>query len=296
VKARFDERRNIGWARALEEAGAHVVHGLPGLKTHAKALLIVRREGTGVRHYVQIGTGNYNAKTARIYEDFGLFTTDPDIAADVAEVFNLLTGYARPENFRKALVAPTHLRSGMVAEIDKTIEAHANGEDAHIRMKMNQLTDPGMIEALYRASQAGVKVDLNIRGICCLVPGLDEVSENISVVSVVGRYLEHSRVYSFKRGDELEILIGSADLMGRNLNNRVELVVPVEDADTKAELTDTLDRCFADDTFAWDLLPDGEWKRRDGHTRSVHAELMERAATRVRPAEVPVHSAESPAL
>src|SRR3954452_7367344 len=230
VKARFDERRNIGWARALEEAGAHVVHGLPGLKTHAKALLVVRREGSGVRHYVMIGTGNYNAKTARIYEDFALFTTDPDIAADVAEVFNLLTGYARPESWRKALVAPTHLRSGMVEEIDKTIEAQARGEDTLIRMKMNQLTDPGMIEALYRASQAGVRVELNIRGICCLIPGLDDFSENISVVSVVGRYLEHSRVYSFKRGDELKILIGSADMMGRNLNNRVELVIPVEDA------------------------------------------------------------------
>jgi polyphosphate kinase len=295
VKARFDERRNIGWARALEEAGAHVVHGLPGLKTHAKALLIVRREGNGVRHYVQIGTGNYNAKTARIYEDFGLFTTDPDVAADVAEVFNLLTGYARPESFRKALVAPTHLRSGMVEEIDKTIEAHGRGEDTLIRMKMNQLTDPGMIEALYRASQAGVKVELNIRGICCLVPGLDDVSENISVVSVVGRYLEHSRVYSFKRGDALTILIGSGDLMGRNLNNRVELMIPVEDPDAQAELIDTLDRCFADDTYAWDLSSDGDWKRRTGGTRSVHAELMERAATRVRPAETPVRSPESPA-
>jgi polyphosphate kinase len=295
VKARFDERRNIGWARALEEAGAHVVHGLPGLKTHAKALLIVRREGNGVRHYVQIGTGNYNAKTARIYEDFGLFTTDPDIAADVAEVFNLLTGYARPENFRKALVAPTHLRKGMVDEIEKTIEAQNRGEDTEIRMKMNQLTDPGMIEALYRASQAGVKVELNIRGICCLIPGLDDVSENISVVSVVGRYLEHSRVYSFKRGDELKILIGSADMMGRNLNNRVELVIPVEDEDAKAELTDTLERCFADDTFAWDLGPDAAWTRRDGRTRSVHTELMERAATRARPAEPAMRSPESPA-
>jgi polyphosphate kinase len=292
VKARFDERRNIGWARALEEAGAHVVHGLPGLKTHAKALLIVRREGNGVRHYVQIGTGNYNAKTARIYEDFGLFTTDPDIAADVAEVFNLLTGYARPDNFRKALVAPTHLRSGMVEEIEKTIEAHGRGEDTLIRMKMNQLTDPGMIEALYRASQAGVKVELNVRGICCLVPGLEDSSENISVVSVVGRYLEHSRVYQFKRGDEVKFLIGSADLMGRNLNNRVELIVPVEDPAAQAELADTLDRCFADDTFAWDLMPDGEWKRRNGHTRSVHAELMERALTRARPSEGPVRSAE----
>jgi polyphosphate kinase len=295
VKARFDERRNIGWARALEEAGAHVVHGLPGLKTHAKALLIVRREGTGVRHYVQIGTGNYNAKTARIYEDFGLFTTDPDIAADVAEVFNLLTGYARPDNFRKALVAPTHLRKGMVAQIDRTIEAQERGEETRIRMKMNQLTDPGMIEALYRASRAGVKVELNIRGICCLIPGLDGFSENISVVSVVGRYLEHSRVYSFDRGDETQILIGSADLMGRNLNNRVELIVPVEDKDAKAELTDTLDRCFADDTFAWDLGPDAEWTRRDGHTRSVHDELMERALMRSRPAEgPPVRSKEPP--
>jgi polyphosphate kinase len=288
VKARFDERRNIGWARALEQAGAHVVHGLPGLKTHAKALLIVRREGNGVRHYVQVGTGNYNAKTARIYEDFGLFTTDPDIAADVAEVFNLLTGYARPDNFRKALVAPTHLRDGMIAEIDKTIEAHGRGEDTLIRMKMNQLTDPGMIEALYRASQAGVKVELNIRGICCLVPGLEGVSDNISVVSVVGRFLEHSRVYLFKRGDEQRILIGSADLMGRNLNNRVELVVPVEDSAAQDELGYTLECCFNDDTFAWDLSPDGEWTRRTGHTRSAHAEMMERALTRVRPPESPV--------
>jgi polyphosphate kinase len=296
VKARFDERRNIGWARALEEAGAHVVHGLPGLKTHAKALLVVRREGNGVRHYVQIGTGNYNAKTARIYEDFGLFTTDSDIAADVAEVFNLLTGYARPDNWRKALVAPTHLRQGMIEEINKTIEAQERGEDTLIRMKMNQITDPGMIEALYRASNAGVRVEMNIRGICCLIPGLEGTSENISVVSVVGRYLEHSRVYSFKRGDELRILMGSADLMGRNLNNRVELVVPVEDRLAKADLTDTLDRCFADDTYAWDLASDGTWTRRDGRTRNVHDELMERALTRVRPADTPVHSQEDPPL
>ncbi|HYZ29643.1 MAG TPA: polyphosphate kinase 1 [Thermoleophilaceae bacterium] len=293
VKARFDERRNIGWARALEEAGAHVVHGLPGLKTHAKALLIVRREGNGVRHYVQIGTGNYNAKTARIYEDFGLFTTDPDIAADVAEVFNLLTGYSRPDSFRKALIAPTHLRKGMLEEIETTIDAQERGEETLIRMKMNQLTDPGMIEALYRASQAGVKVELNVRGICCLIPGLEDVSENISVVSVVGRFLEHSRIYLFKRGDERRILIGSADLMGRNLNNRVELVIPVEDPAAQAELADTLERCLADDTFAWDLHSDGMWKRRDGRTRSVHAELMERALTRVRPAETPVRATES---
>jgi polyphosphate kinase len=209
-------------------------------------------------------------------------------------VFNLLTGYARPESFRKAMVAPTHLRSGMVGEIEKTIEAQGRGEETLIRMKMNQLTDPGLIEALYRASQAGVKVELNIRGICCLVPGLHDVSENISVVSVVGRFLEHSRVYSFQRGDELKVLIGSADLMGRNLNNRVELMIPVEGEGPKAELTDTLERCFADDTFAWDLDSQGQWKRRDGHTRSVHAELMERALTRVRAVESPVHPHHEP--
>src|SRR3954468_6310291 len=280
VKARFDERRNIGWARALEEAGAHVVHGLPGLKTHAKAILIVRREGDGVRHYVQINTGNYNAKTARIYEDFGLFTTDPAIAADVAAVFNLLTGYSRPENFEKALVAPTHLRPGMIEEIEKTIEAHERGETTRIRFKMNKITDPGMVEALYRASQAGVPVELNVRGICCLVPGLPGVSENIKVVSVVGRFLEHSRVYSFERGDERRILIGSADLMGRNLNNRVELVIPVEDEAAQHELAHTLDVCFEDDTFAWDLESDGSYKRRTGRTHSVHADMMQRALKR----------------
>jgi polyphosphate kinase len=285
VKARFDERRNIGWARALEEAGAHVVHGLPGLKTHAKALLIVRREGQGVRNYVQIGTGNYNVKTARIYEDFGLFTTDPAIAADVAELFNVLTGYSRPEAFRKALVSPTHAREGFLREIEETIEAHQAGEEALIRMKMNQLTDPRMIEALYGASQAGVNVELNVRGICCLVPGLEGVSENISVVSVVGRFLEHSRVYTFQRGDQQVILIGSADLMGRNLDHRVELLVPVENPAAKAEINDTLDRCFADDASAWDLGPDGKWTRRKRGTRSVHIELMERTVARARSAE-----------
>jgi polyphosphate kinase len=280
VKARFDERRNIGWARALEEAGAHVVHGLPGLKTHAKALLIVRREGSGVRHYVQVGTGNYNAKTARIYEDFGLFTTDPDIAADVAEVFNLLTGYARPRSFRKVLVSPTHSRQGLVDEIEKTVEAAQSGKDVLIRLKMNALTDPALIETLYQASQAGVPIEINVRGICCLVPGIEGVSENIKVVSVVGRFLEHTRVYSFRRGEEKKILMGSADLMGRNLDHRVELIVPVEDPAVQEEIEDTLERCFADDSFAWDLASDGTWTRRTGRTRSVHRELMERATAR----------------
>jgi polyphosphate kinase len=283
VKARFDERRNIGWARALEEAGAHVVHGLPGLKTHAKALLIVRREGARVRNYVQVGTGNYNAKTARIYEDFGLFTTDPAIAADVAEVFNLLTGYSRPRSFRKVLVSPTHSRQGLVEEIEKTAQACREGEEVLIRMKMNALTDPSIIEALYAASRAGVPIELNVRGICCLLPGLAGTSENIKVVSVVGRYLEHARVFAFRRGDERRVLIGSADLMGRNLDHRVELITPVGDPGTQAEILDTLERCFADDTFAWDLQPGGDWKRRTGRTRSAHVELMERAVSRGRP-------------
>src|SRR4029079_9200047 len=178
VKALFDERRNIGWARALEEVGAHVVHGLPGLKTHVKALLVVREEGTGGRHYVHIGTGNYHAKTARLYEDFGLFTVDPDITADVADVFNSLTGYGRPQGYRKVLVSPQHTRQGILDEIERTIEPHREGKHARIEMKLNSLVDRRCIQALYEASQAGVKVDLNVRGICRLVPGVPGVSEN----------------------------------------------------------------------------------------------------------------------
>jgi len=280
LKARFDERRNIGWARALEEAGAHVVHGVPGLKTHAKALLVVRREGDGVRNYVHVGTGNYNAKTARLYEDFGLFTTDRALTSDVADLFNSLTGYARPQEFRKALTSPQYLRDGIVGEIERTIAAHQSGDDARIVMKMNSLVDARCIRALYRASQAGVPVDLNVRGICRLRPGVEGVSENIRVVSIVGRFLEHSRIYGFHRGDESRYYIGSADLMPRNLDSRVELVVPVEAPDLQAELEDTLQRCFADDTFAWVLDADGDWQRRTRGERSVHTELVERAQQR----------------
>ena len=280
LKARFDERRNIGWARALEEAGAHVVLGVPGLKTHAKSLLVVRREGDGVRNYLHVGTGNYNAKTARLYEDFGLFTVDPDITADVADLFNTLTGFGRPQQFRKALVSPVHLRDGILAEIERTVEAHEDGDDARIVMKMNSLVDRRCIEALYRASQAGVRIDLGVRGICCLRPGVEGVSDNIRVVSVVGRFLEHSRIYGFRRGDETRYLIGSADLMPRNLDSRVELVVPIEAPELKAELEDTLERCLADDTFAWELGSDGHWSRRSGGERCAHAELAERASER----------------
>jgi len=280
LQARFDERRNIVWARALEQAGAHVVHGTPGLKTHAKALLVVRREGSGVGHYVHVGTGNYHAKTARLYEDFGLFTCDRNIAADVAALFNTLTGAARPPGYRKTLVAPERMREGLLAEIEGAVEAHRSGEPARIVLKMNSLVDARLIRALYEASQAGVQVDLNVRGICALRAGVPGVSENIRVVSVVGRFLEHARVYTFQRGQERSYFIGSADLMPRNLDTRVELLTPVESDSLRSELDDTLERCLADDSFAWDMRPDGSWKRRTGRTRSVHRELMERALER----------------
>jgi polyphosphate kinase len=278
LKARFDERRNIGWARSLEEAGAHVVHGLPGLKTHAKALLVVRREGDGVRHYVHIGTGNYHAKTARLYEDFGLFTTDRQLTGDVAALFNALTGAARMPGYRKALVAPEWIRDGLLAEIERTVAAHRDGQPARIVLKMNSLVD---IRALYEASRAGVRVDLAVRGICCLRAGVPGVSENIRVVSIVGRFLEHSRIYAFHRGEERRCFIGSADLMPRNLDSRVELLAPVEDEALRSELEDTLERSLADDTFGWDLGADGEWVRREGRERAAHGELMARALERI---------------
>jgi polyphosphate kinase len=285
LKARFDERRNIGWARALEESGAHVVHGLPGLKTHAKAVLVVRREGTGVRHYVHIGTGNYHAKTARLYEDFGLFTCDRQIAADVAELFNSLTGAARTPEYTSVIVAPDHMRNWFLDEVNRTIEAKRSGQDARIVLKMNSLVDARCIRALYEASQAGVQVDLAVRGICCLRPGVQDISENINVVSVVGRFLEHSRIYGFQRGDECEYWIGSPDLMPRNLDTRVELLVPVRDKSLSSELEATFENYFADDTFAWELGPDGDWTRRSGGTRVLHEELMKRALERARSAE-----------
>jgi polyphosphate kinase len=285
LKARFDERRNIGWARELEESGAHVVHGLPGLKTHAKAVLVVRREGSGVRHYVHIGTGNYHAKTARLYEDFGLFTCDLGIAADVAELFNTLTGAARTPEYRQVVVAPDHMRNWFLDEVERTIEAKREGKEARIVLKMNALVDARCIRALYEASQAGVQVDLAIRGICCLRAGVPEVSDNVTVVSVVGRFLEHSRIYGFHRGDERDYWIGSPDLMPRNLDTRVELLAPVREPSLQAELEDTLERNLVDDTFGWELGPDGDWTRRTGGTRSLQNELMARAVERASSAE-----------
>jgi polyphosphate kinase len=276
LKARFDERQNIRWSRALEEVGAHVVHGIPGLKTHAKTILVIRREHGQVRHYVMVGTGNFHATNARLYEDFGFFTTNREIGQEVTNLFNALTGHAHPRRERKVLVAPDSMREPLLELIERTVAAHLEGKHARIRMKMNSLVDQRCIEALYRASQAGVPIDLNVRGICCLTPGVPGVSETINVVSIVGRFLEHSRIYTFEFGDEQAFYMGSADLMPRNLDSRVELLVPIERPELRAELSDTLDRCFADDTNAWTLAADGVWKRRSGRTRSVHAELMER--------------------
>jgi polyphosphate kinase len=282
LKARFDERANIAWARALEEAGVHVVYGQPGLKTHAKCILVVRREGDGIRHYVHVGTGNYHPKTARVYTDFGLFTCDEQIGADVADMFNFLTGVARPEGFRKVLVAPMGLREALIDEIERTVAAHERGESARIRLKMNALVDRRTIRALYRASRAGVSVQLNVRGICCLRPGVEGVSENITVVSVLGRFLEHSRVFCFERDGKTRVLIGSADLMPRNLDTRVELVTPVEDEALREDLLDTVERSLATDAGAWELREDGAWQRRapGDRPRSVQRELMRKHAAR----------------
>jgi polyphosphate kinase len=277
VKARGDERANIQWARAMEEAGVHVVYGHPALKTHAKCLLVVRREGDGARHYVHIGTGNYHPKTARLYTDFGLFTCDEQIGADVADMFNFLTGYGRPRRYRRVLVAPNFLRDAMIAEIERTVATHADGKPARIAIKMNSLVDRRCIRALYRASQAGVRIDLNIRGICCLVPGVPGVSETIKVNSVVGRFLEHSRIFAFERDGETKVYIGSADLMPRNLDTRVELVTPVDDPTLRDDLLDTLERSLADDSNSWDLGSDNLWRRRaprGPEPRSVQRELM----------------------
>jgi polyphosphate kinase len=284
LKARFDEGMNIHWAKALEEAGVHVVYGQPALKTHAKCVLVVRREGDGVRNYVHIGTGNYHSATARLYTDFGLFTTDEQIGADVADMFNYLTGYGRPLHYRKVLMAPNQLRDGILEQIERTIAAHSEDSPARIMMKMNSLVDGRCIRALYEASRAGVQVDLNVRGICCLRPGVQGLSENIRVVSIVGRLLEHSRVYAFQCHGEHTIYIASADLMPRNLDHRVELAVPIESEELRAELLDTLERAFADNQNSWELDRDGVWSRRSPapgeRPRSLQSELAEIYARR----------------
>jgi polyphosphate kinase len=262
LKARFDEENNMTWARALERAGVHVAYGLVGLKTHCKACLVVRRERDGIRRYVHLSTGNYNPSTARVYSDLGLFTTDPDIADDVSDLFNALTGISRKKEYRKLLVAPLGMRVGIIERIDREIAAHEKSGDGHIAFKLNALTDRACIEALYRASQAGVRVELQVRSICCLRPGLPGVSDNIDVTSVVGRFLEHTRIYYFRNGGDEDVLLGSADLMGRNLDRRVEVLFPLCDANLRdAVRDDILFVHLRDSEKARRLLPDGTYER-----------------------------------
>jgi polyphosphate kinase len=262
LKARFDEENNITWARALERAGVHVVYGLVGLKTHAKLALVVRRESDGIRRYVHLGTGNYNATTARIYTDLGLLTCRPEIGADASDLFNFLTGYSRQREYRRLLVAPVSLRQGLERLIRREIVHAQQGRLAHLVFKFNALVDPSMIELLYLASQAGVKIDLIVRGICCLRPGVPGLSENISVRSIVGRFLEHSRVYSFANGGNLEVYLGSADLMQRNLDRRVETLFPIEDAAMAAHIRNDLLEAYLQDTARARILqPDGSYVR-----------------------------------
>ncbi len=260
VKARFDEQANIAWGRALEEAGVHVVYGLVGLKTHSKAALVVRREEDAARRYVHIGTGNYNSRTARIYEDLGLLSASEELGEDVGDLFNYLTGYSRHDTYRKLIVAPQSLRARVIELVNREADA---GEAGRIIIKVNGLTDPEVIEHLYRASAAGVQVDLIVRGICCLRPGVRGMSENIRVRSIVGRFLEHSRVFCFGARTErpLELLIGSADLMERNLDRRVELLTPVTDSEAQDRILEMLDLNLAEDVQAWLLGPAGAWSR-----------------------------------
>jgi len=287
LKARFDERRNIEWSRALESAGVDIVYGVPDLKIHAKLALLVRHEQNGLRRYVHIGTGNYHASNASTYEDLGLFTADPDIAADVSDVFNAVTGLSRPAVFRKLLVGPWFLRDAILQEIERVSAAARAGEPARIRVKVNSLVDEEIIEALYGASNAGVTVDIVTRGICCLRPGIAGLSEKITVRSVLGRFLEHSRILSFQTGDKTAVWIGSADLMPRNLDRRIEVMTPIEDSRLRIEIGVVLDALMSDTRFSWTLSSDGAWHRTSpskGRAVSAQEALMKRAVGRAKKA------------
>ncbi len=262
IKARFDEENNIAWSRKLEEAGVHVVYGLVGLKTHSKLSMVVRNDGDQLRRYCHIGTGNYHPKTARLYEDFGLLTCSTTVGDDVANLFNVLSGYSMNTQYDRLLVAPHSVRSGLLDRIDREIEHHAQGRSARIRFKVNALVDERVVDALYRASGAGVPIEVWVRGICSLRPGVPGLSENIRVISILGRFLEHSRCYGFDNGGLPELWIGSADMMHRNLDRRVEALVQLRDLGHVAEINTLFDLAFNAGTSAWDLHPDGSWRRR----------------------------------
>jgi polyphosphate kinase len=262
LQARFDEANNITFARTLESFGVHVAYGLGGLKTHTKTTLVVRREGDGIKRYAHIGSGNYNSKTARIYTDIGLFTCNPSIGADLSDLFNALTGFSRQRLYRKLIVAPGDMRQRFLELIERETEHAEAGRGGRIIAKMNALVDVEMIEALYHASQAGVDIDLIVRGICCLKPGVPGVSDRIRVISIVGRFLEHSRVFFFQNGSEPEYYFGSADWMPRNFDRRVEAVAPIDEPAAQARLKSLLDTCLADNRQAWDLQRDGSYVQR----------------------------------
>ncbi|MFI6944230.1 RNA degradosome polyphosphate kinase [Streptomyces sp. NPDC050418] len=261
IKARFDEQANIKWARKLEEAGCHVVYGLVGLKTHCKLSLVVRQEGDTLRRYSHVGTGNYHPKTARLYEDLGLLTADSQVGADLSDLFNRLSGYSRRETYRRLLVAPKSLRDGLISRINDEVRHHRAGRPAYVRIKVNSIVDEALIDALYRASQAGVPIDVWVRGICAIRPGVEGLSENIRVRSVLGRFLEHSRIFAFGNGGEPEVWIGSADMMHRNLDRRIEALVRVVDPAHRAALNRLLETGMSDTTSSWHLGPDGDWTR-----------------------------------
>jgi len=274
LKARFDEENNIVWARALEKAGAHVVYGLLGLKTHAKMLLVVRREADGLRRYVHLSTGNYNAATAKIYTDYSLFTSNPEIAADISEIFNYLTGYSRQDTYRRIVVAPLNMRKWILEMIEREIACHKKYGNGHIMFKLNALVDPQVISALYRASQAGVWIDLIVRGICSLRPMLKGVSENIRVISIVGRFLEHSRVFYFYNNGEEEIYLGSADMMQRNLDRRVEIIFPVLENSFKKSIKHCLETMLQDNVQSWSLYPDGTYMKTVREGEPVNSQIV----------------------
>jgi polyphosphate kinase len=272
LKARFDEDNNIQWAKHLESSGVHVVYGVIGLKTHTKIVLVVRKEKQRLRSYVHIGTGNYNSKTSKLYTDIGLLSAQPELGQDLVELFNYLTGFSKQQSFRKLLVAPVTLRKGMEGLIRREIKHAKQGLGGHIRAKMNSLVDPAIVALLYEASQAGVKIDLVIRGMCCLYPGREGLSESITVVSIIGRYLEHSRIFWFANNGEPEVFIGSADWMPRNLDRRVEALSPIEEPALREQLERLLDLYLEDDSGAWEMNSDGSFSQRKPGKHSLDAQ------------------------